>query len=62
MVPTVFASIESWGVIKENEMKKLEGIQYKMLKGVLEQKATTPCWGIIAETGIWPVKNRIECK
>ena len=62
VVPTVFANIESWGVIQENDMKELEGIQYKILKGIFELKATTPYWGIIAETGIWPVKNKIEYK
>ena len=26
VVPTIFANIETWGVIKENEMKELKGI------------------------------------
>ena len=29
---------------------------------MLEQVATTPYWGIIAETGIWPVRQRFEYK
>ena len=62
VVPTVFANIETWGAIQENEMKELEGIQYKMLRGMLEQKITTPYWGLIAKSGIWPVKNRTEYK
>ena len=62
VVPTVFSNIETWGVMQENEVKELESIQYKILRGILEQKMTTPYWGIIAETGIWPVRNRTKYK
>ena len=62
VVPTVFSNIETWGIMQENEVKELESIQYKILRGILEQKMTTPYWGIIAETGIWPVRNRTEYK
>ena len=62
VVPTVFANVETWGIIKEKEMKELEGIQYKIIRGMMEQATATPYWGLIAETGVWPVENRIEYK
>ena len=62
VVPTIFANIETWGTIKERDIKELEGIQYKIMKAMFEQVSTTPYWGLIAETGIWPVKSRIEYK
>ena len=43
-------------------MKELEGIQYRLLRGSLEQRMNTPYWGLIAETGVWPIENRIEYK
>ena len=62
VVPTIFANIETWGTIKERDIKELEGIQYKIMKAMFEQVSTTPYWGLLAETGIWPVKSRIEYK
>ncbi|MEL6606459.1 MAG: reverse transcriptase domain-containing protein, partial [Cyanobacteria bacterium J06614_10] len=62
VVPTLFANVETWSTITEKEMDELENIQYKVLKRVMEQVTTTPYWGIIAETGVWPVVNRVEYK
>lgn len=62
VVPTIFANVETWSHIKEAEIKELEGIQYRLLRGSLEQKMNTPYWGLLAETGVWPVENRIEYK
>ena len=62
VVPTIFANVETWGSIKEEEIKELERIQGKIIRRILEQVATTPYWGLIAETGIWPVRQRLEYK
>ena len=62
VVPTIFSNIETWGVIKEEEMEELEKIQGKIIRRMTGQMSTTPYWGIIAETGIWPVRHRIEYK
>ena len=60
VVPTLFANIETWGKISEKDLKQLEGIQAKVLRGIFRQIATTPYWGLLAKSGIWPVENRIE--
>ena len=43
-------------------MKELEKMQYRFLRGMFELPQCTPYWGLIAETGIWPIQNRIEYK
>ena len=62
VVLTLFANIETWSQINEKEWKVLEGIQFKVLNGMSELPVSTPYWGILAETGIWPVRSRIEYK
>ena len=37
-------------------------MQYQILRGMFELPQCTPYWGIIAESGIWPVKYKIEYK
>ena len=62
VIPTLFANIETWSSITDTEMMELERIQYRMLKGMLAQPQCKPYWGLRAETGVWPVMNRIEYK
>ena len=62
VVPTLFANIETWSQIKEKEMKELESMQYRIIRGMYELPQCTPYWGIIAESGIWPVSCKIEYK
>ena len=62
VVPTLFANIETWGRVSEKDLKELERLQAKVLRGMFRQIATTPYWGLLAEVGIWPVENRIEYK
>ena len=62
VVPTLFANIETWSNIAEKEYKEMESMQSKILRGIFELPISTPYWGIIAETGVWPVESRIEYK
>ena len=62
VVPTLFANTETWSNVTENELNELEKMQYKILREIYEQPQSTPYWGIIAESGIWPVAHRIEYK
>ena len=62
VVPTLFANIETWSKISETEIKELEKMQSKLLRGMYELPQCTPYWGILAETGIWPVECKIEYK
>ena len=45
--------------IDKGEMERMERIQGKMLRGMLELPRTTPYWGILKETGVWPIKEKI---
>ena len=58
----MFANVETWSQIKESEYKQLENMQYRILKGMFSLPQCTPYWGIIAESGIWPVRCIIEYK
>ena len=60
VVPTLFANIETWSHISDMEIKELENLQYRILKGMFGMPLCTPYWGIIAESGIWPVTSRIH--
>ena len=62
VVSTLFANIETWSEINEKDSKELEKMQYQILRGMFELPQCTPYWGIIAESGIWPVKYKIEYK
>ena len=62
VVPTLYANIETWSHIKEAERNELEKIQGKILKGMFNLPQSTPYWGILAETGIWPIMCKIEYK
>ena len=62
VVPTLFANLETWSTISENERKKLENMQFRILRGMFELPQCTPYRGILAEAGIWPITHRIEYK
>ena len=57
---SLFHDIETWSTITPGEWKQLETWQHRILKGITEQRDKTPCFGLKAELGIWPVKNQIE--
>ena len=62
VIPNLFANIETWSKVEEKEFKELENMQYRILKGMFGLPQCTPYWGIIAESGIWPIKYKIEYK
>ena len=58
-VPTLINNLECWTRIGRKDMERLERVQGKMLKRILKLPKTTPTWGIIKETGIWPMEMRV---
>ena len=60
VVPTLTYNLECWTKIEEKEIEQLEKIQDRVIKSALRLPPTTPYWGILKETGIWPVKKRIR--
>ena len=62
VVPSIFHNIETWSNISKKEINELESVQGRMLRSICEQSSTTPYWGILAETGIWPIEKIIEYK
>ena len=36
VVPTLFANVETWSTVNENERKELESMQYRILRGMFE--------------------------
>ena len=55
VVPAMTYNLETWTKIWRKEWEQLEKIQGKILKRLLELPETTPTWGILKETGIWPI-------
>ena len=45
---------------KKSDEEKLEKIQKDALLDLLQLKRTTSYWGVLIETGIWPIKQQIK--
>ena len=56
IVPTITYNLECWTRMREKDIKDLERIQSKVLKMLLNLPDSTPYWGILNETGIWPLQ------
>ena len=60
LMPVIIHGLEVCGRITATEMKELSKIQVSALKQILHLPKSTPNIGILFETGIWPIKERIE--
>ena len=60
LMPAIIHGLEVWGRITATEMKEISKIQVSALKQILHLPKSTPNIGILFETGIWPIKERIE--
>jgi len=54
-VPTILYNLEVWTQINQRTMERIERIQAKIIKRILELPESTPYWGLLKETGIWPI-------
>ena len=59
-VPTILYNLEVWTQINQRTMERIERIQAKIIKRILELPESTPYWGLIKETGVWPMEQRIK--
>ena len=60
--PSLLSNAETWCNITMAEETQLTKHHHKILCIVFGQKKSTPYYGIIAETGIWPYKDVITYK
>lgn len=49
-----------WTKLRQKDWDRLERIQAKILKRILEIPSSTPYWGILTETGIWPIRAVVD--
>ena len=60
--PSVFYAMETWSNVTQKDLEEVEKIQGEILKGLFELRISTPYWGVLAETGLWPVKEMLRLK
>ena len=60
LMPVIIFRLEVWRRITATEIKEISKIQVSVLKQILHLPNSTPNIGILFETGIWPIRERIE--
>ena len=60
--PSLHYNVQAWHKISENAIQKLEKRQGSILKRLLHIPSSTKTRGVLYETGIWPVKEKIVYK
>ena len=55
-------NIQVWGRFLKKEIEELEKAQGSTLKRLLKLPTSTSYWGVLWETGVWPVKDQIMYK
>ena len=58
-MPAIIHGLEVWGRITATEMKEISKIQVSALKQIMHLPKSAPNIGILFETGIWLIKERI---
>ena len=57
---SIFGDVELWPALTKQNWEKLESIHTSTIKKFMGLPVTTPSWGVLAETGIWPIKATIN--
>ena len=60
LMPAIIYGLEVWRRSAATETKEISKIQVSALKQILRLSKSAPNIGILYETGIWPIKERIE--
>ena len=60
LMPGLTYGLAAWGSITDKEIQQFEQIQGESLKIILQPPTSTSFGGIIMETGVWPLKERLE--
>lgn len=58
-VPSLVFNMEVWTRIREGDWEHIEKIQAGALKSILRLPNATPYWGVLKETGIWPLRMKV---
>ncbi len=61
-MPSILYGMETWNIKTQKEHREIEKIQKRLLTGILEVETTTSYWGMISETGVWPILQQIHYK
>ena len=62
VIPTITYNMELMTHLTEKEEEELEKLQRYALANIYELPPSTPYWGILIETGVWPIKYRLMYK
>ena len=60
VVPSVTFNLEMWTKLREKDWERLEKVQARALKLIYCLPQGTPYWGILEETGVWPLRAVVE--
>ena len=60
LMPAIIYGLEVWRRSTSTKTKEISKIQVSALKQILHLSKSAPNIGILYETGIWPIKERIE--
>ena len=55
-------NLETWTNLSHKEEQALERIQKKILCAIYQVGNSTPYWGLLSETGFWPMMQQIHYK
>lgn len=62
VLPTILYNVEVMGKLSRKEIEELEKLQKTALTRIYELPESTPYWGILIETGLWPLEYRLMYK
>ena len=62
VMPTILHGTEIFTNITKQEYEGIEKLQKKLLVGTFEVEESTPYWGMLSESGIWPIHQMIHYK
>ena len=60
VIPSLNYNLECWSNVRQKDWDHLERIQAMALKSLLNLPQSTPYWGILKETAIWPMREVVE--
>ena len=60
IMPSVTYGMETWTNLSKKDKEEIEKIHKELITSLFELAKSTPYWGIIAETAIWPILQTID--
>ena len=59
IMPTILNNTETWTNTTKKEMETIEMMQKDILTALFHLPISTPYWGVLEESGSWPMSSRI---